>query len=231
MRIVGVLWKVVLVVLILFAAYKFRYLAHPVSNALGDLFSRLNDDASMELELSKKSKEVGQLRSQLASLQGLLGYKPETDLVIARLFSHYPLNDKRTLVIDKGSDHGLRIGMSVSTGEGLVIGVIRTVKSSQSEIMTIFDPDWKSSVSIGSGRIKGVLRGGSAPIIDLLPLDADVMVGDDVLNVSPDLPMNAYLGRVHSAVSSDASTWQSFKLSPAVPLGDIEVVLINTKFP
>lgn len=149
----------------------------------------------------------------------------------AYLYSRYPFNDKGVVVVSAGSDDGIRPDMPVMSREGVLLGRINSVKRTQSEVETIFNPSWRSSVYLGEKNIKAVLRGGEAPTIEFVPKEAVISKGDSVINSSPNLPFGAYVGEVSVSKISAGDLWQSAEVETGYSLDNIGSVLIVTDFP
>jgi len=149
-----------------------------------------------------------------------------------QVFSRYPLNDQQFLIINAGSDDGVAAGMPVFASEHVLIGKVARVRRTQSEVETVLNPGWRSAVALGSLRTEAVLRGGSPPRLEFVPADAVLEDGDQVVSISSEFPLNAFLGTV-SDISVDAKTlWQSGTVS--VPYGNVDrldQVLLLLRFP
>lgn len=151
----------------------------------------------------------------------------------ASVFSRYPFNDRSLLTIAKGSQDGIVVGMPVFGSDRILIGQVRSVRRTQSEVQTIFDSEWRSGVAIGSLGIRAALHGGTSPKLELIAKDAPVAVGDIVTNISPLFPFRALIGTVASIEEKPASgaTWQAATLVPYFDVGELQSVLIVKDFP
>lgn len=160
-----------------------------------------------------------------AIASGRYHYRP------ARVFSDYPFNNYASLIVDLGSDDGMKSGMPVLSADGVLLGKITEVKRTQSEVETIFDPNWKSAVTFGTGRFKALLTGGPAPYLDLIPKEASAVVGDSVLNLASDFPMNLLVGKILSWESGENNIWFKAKLAPPVRFENLGKVMVVVDFP
>jgi rod shape-determining protein MreC len=89
------------------------------------------------------------------------------DTTVARVLSSDPSNFSHTVDISKGSDQGLKVGMPVVNGAGLV-GRIVLVTPNRSTVQLITDPDFLVGVRLlGSDLATGTAR-GRGPGEDLL---------------------------------------------------------------
>lgn len=148
----------------------------------------------------------------------------------ASLYSRYPFNDKEILVIDAGSDDGIKEGMPVFLRENVLLGKISSTKKTQSEVETIFNSAWRSSVFIGSKKIKAVLHGGKSPILELVPKGTVLERGDLVVNSSPDFPLGAYIGTVLNIYNDGSDLWFTADVDIGYSIQDAENVFVAADF-
>ncbi len=165
----------------------------------------------------------------LARETGLL--KSTYTLFKTNTYSRYPFNDKSLLVIQGGSDENLALSMPVMYGDFILAGRVTRVSRTQSEVQTIFDPSWKSSVYIGASKIKAVLKGGENPTLELIPKDAVIAEGDVVVNSSPDFPLGVFIGTVSSVSKKEHDLWAKADLRVGYSFDDVRNVSVITNFP
>jgi rod shape-determining protein MreC len=132
--------------------------------------------------------ENAELRRRLAELEGRLDRAPDAEVQLAELLRATGLtfagdlagvtarvaSDRRTglervVEIDKGSDHGLAVGMPVVTGAGLV-GRLELVAPRSAVVRLVSDPTINVGVRSSSGVV-GVARGAGdgQPLVLELP--------------------------------------------------------------
>ncbi len=197
---------------------------HDGSAFLSSLFSR--QYTIQELTLENES-----LKQQLESLHIPREKKERYHYKIARVYSQYPFNDAASIIVDLGSDDGITVGMPVMVKEGIFLGKVKNVKRTQSEIETIFSPEWKMSVNIGKNMIKAVLNGAPTPGIDLIPIDENVSFGDKVTNNTSDFPMGALLGTISEINKNANDVWKRSSLKTPYKIEFLNTVLIIVDFP
>ena len=102
--------------------------------------------------------------SQLAELleQQDLEWVGDIDTTTARVLSSDPSNFSHTIDISKGSDDGLKVGMPVVNGAGLV-GRIVQVTPSRSTVQLITDPDFLVGVRLARQRARHRHRARAGP--------------------------------------------------------------------
>ncbi|TSA46467.1 rod shape-determining protein MreC [bacterium] len=149
----------------------------------------------------------------------------------ASVFSDYPFNNYASLIVNAGSDDGIKVGMPVLSGEGVLLGKIKEVSRTQSEVATIFDPNWRSAAAFGPNRVKALLIGGPAPYLDLISKEATTTIGDSVFNLAKDFPLNLNLGKILSSESEEEGIWFKAKIEPPVHFEGLAKVLVILDFP
>ncbi len=150
---------------------------------------------------------------------------------IADVFSDYPFNNYASLTIDLGTENGIKTDMPVLASEGVLLGKVKNVSRTQSEISTIFDPNWRSAAAFGSDRVKALLVGGPAPYLDLIPKEATTTPGDSVFNLAKDFPLNLNLGKTLDFEPGGNGIWSRAKLEPPVRFENIQKVMVILDFP
>lgn len=169
-----------------------------------------NADAATQLE-------------QLAALEKLTVVS-KIPKVTARVVSGPVSNFEHTIELDKGSDDGLKVGMPVVTGAGLV-GRLIQVTSSHSTVRLLTDPDFLVGVRMHTSQEIGILHGtgdGSPLRIDSgLDPKAKVLQGDLVTTSGIDrsiFPAGIPVGR---ATSANLSPDQLTQVVTVVSLADL----------
>lgn len=95
----------------------------------------------------------------------------------ARVIAGPGSNFSRAVEIDKGSDHGLKEGMPVVTGAGL-LGKLVQVTGQRSHVMLITDPDFAVGVRLVESGITGTAEGTGEG--DPLIVDTGLEAGSEV---------------------------------------------------
>jgi rod shape-determining protein MreC len=169
------------------------------------------------LDLFNRARESPEFRRQTASI---IGYDTSP------LF--------RSIIIDKGSDDGVFVGMPVESARGLVGQIYRTTNNSA---MVILVTDNISSIParLGSSRATGIVRGGGlggSMVMDWVDLEAQIEVGEVVLTsgLGGKFPQDMAIGRIAEVERREAELFQRATIQPAVDFDALEVVFIITDF-
>jgi rod shape-determining protein MreC len=153
--------------------------------------------------------------------------------VIARVISRGPTNYLTSLAIDLGSDHGIIPGMPVVTEQGLV-GRIYKVGPTSSIVLPITDPSSGVQALVRRNRAVGVVNGraGTLPVMDFIPQDSDVSLGDEVITsgLGGNFPKNLVIGQIVEVNKHDFDMFQQAVIRPTVNFDQLEFVLVITNF-
>jgi len=172
------------------------------------------------------------LKKQVELLSLKLGIKDQNSgEVVAGVYSTYPFNDKVHITIDKGSADGIDTGMPVLYKDHIIFGKVVAVKKTQSEVETVFDAEWKTSVAVGTSSVKAVLTGGNNPKVEFIPKDALIKEGDGIVNIASEFPMRAIIGSVKSVSLDEKKLWQIANIELPFSLESVDSVIVLTKFP
>lgn len=141
-------------------------------------------------------------------------------------FLHYVL-------INRGSDDGIRRGMPVVTQQGLV-GRVSHVTSSAARVQLITDPAVTVNIRLQPGEAEALLSGSITGdlSLDFIPQDAGVNPGDLVLTsgLGGNFPSNILIGQVSSVRSQAFDLFQNASVQPVVDFTKLDIVLIITNF-
>jgi rod shape-determining protein MreC len=140
----------------------------------------------------------------------------------------------QSIVIDKGYDDGVRVGMPVEAARGLM-GQVYRVTNNASQVALLTESSSAIPVRLGGTRATGMLRGagrGAAPTIDWIDLQYQVTVGELVTTsgLGGKFPENLVIGRVIDVERNEAELFQRAVVQPAVDFDNVEIVFVVTEF-
>ena len=192
---------------------------------LSEKLSKENDFLKRKLyELHEIDLENKRLKNILAFKQKS-PYKVIAAIVIGRSADSW----SSVIIIDKGSNNGIKRGFAVISYLGLVGKVVETTGNT-SKIILISDPNSAVAALTQRSRQEGLVSGtlGTALIMKYLPKDADVNVSDIVITsgLSEVYPKAIVIGTVVSTGEEFSGLSRYAVLRPAVNLSNIEEVLV-----
>lgn len=196
-------------------------------------------NAELEQEVANLQAEIIQLKQQLAEtriLAALLEFaraNPENKYVAAAVIGRDPNPFLKYVIINRGSDDGLRRGMPVVTQRGLV-GRVAAVTASAARVQLITDPASSINVRLEPSRAQAVLVGSLTGdlSLDMIPQTATVQPGDLVLTsgLGGNYPPNILIGQILSVRRRETDLFQSATLQPVVDFSQLEIVLVIVNF-
>jgi rod shape-determining protein MreC len=188
--------------------------------------------------------QIDQLRLREASLaedarqgqrlQRMLGFKQQYvgKTVAAQVVGTGGGDASHILIIDKGSEDGLRPDMAVITPDGIV-GKLRDVFAHSSQVLLLNDVSAGAGVVLVNTRSRGILRGtpsGEVQINNLLP-DERIKPGELLVTSGGDrvFPRGLPVGTVKSVrPDPDHQPYTAIVVQPAANLDRLEEVLVVT---
>ncbi len=224
-----------------------------VQGWLYDRFQAIQDFINAPADIARLRQENAQLRSDNASLQtqiinlqqqvteidlltALLDFaraRPENSYQAAAVIGRDPSPFLHYIIINRGSDDGIRRGMPVVGQEGLV-GRVAQVTANASRVELITDPSSQVSVELQPSQVDGLLTGSITGDlgIDLIPQDAQLSAGDLVFTsgIGGLYPSNIVVGQVTSVTQEAQALFQTASVQPVVDFSRLQIVLVIVNF-
>jgi len=199
-----------------------------------DLRALREENQRLQQESAILQRRVSQLEEhalETQRLQGLLAMRETSraKYLAARIVGKDATNWFKTVLIDRGSQAGLRRNLPVVAPDGLV-GRVVEVTPFAAKVQLITDPVSASGGLLQRTRVTGIVSGnlGAGLKVRYLPLLADVAVGDEVVTsgMGGVFPKGIPVGRVVAVERKSGALFQEAVLQPKVDLGRLEEVLI-----
>jgi rod shape-determining protein MreC len=204
-----------------------------------DVASLRQRNAELEEQNAQLETQIIDLQSQLREaevLYALLDFarsRPENVYKAAAVIGRDPSPFLHYVIIDRGSDDGLRYGMPVVTAQGLV-GRIAAVTSSASRVQLITDPGSIVNVRLKTGQSEVQLVGSITGdlTLEMVPQDIALEAGDLVLTsgIGGTFPADILIGQVISTRKIETDIFQTATVQSAVDFANLRAVLVITNF-
>jgi rod shape-determining protein MreC len=203
----------------------------------------------LEKELERVQNELDATRAENANLQAMIAeYKlldeeqrveadrPELNYLSATVIGQDPTSTQKYIVINKGSDDGIEVGMAV-TDPDYFIGQVVEVNNSTSKVMLIID----TSASVGAqlmdtgadGIVVGQWQKGGRLEMQNVDRDAEVKEGAVVVtsgSVSTEtrgVPPNIIIGTVFGdPIPTQRTNEVTYQVRPAVESEKLQTVWV-----
>jgi rod shape-determining protein MreC len=221
--------------------------AAPIEDAINVSLKSLHDVWRRYLFLVGLEDENRRLRSQNAALndqinqyregylegvrlQKLLDIKGDVKhrAVVARVIDKDRTALFKTLLIDKGTADGMRVGLPVLADQGVVGRIIETAWHA-SRVLLLIDENSNIDALIQRSRTQGILQGAGSVGCNLKYISRveDVRTGDVVLSsgLAGVFPKGLLLGVVSGISRKEGGLFQKIDVSPAVDIGKLEEVM------
>ncbi|MCQ2120422.1 MAG: rod shape-determining protein MreC [Fibrobacter sp.] len=223
-----------------------------VSAALGTVFypaqmviSSLNAYRSVVSENEQLKEENAKLRQEtyyaseglqeLARLHTLVRFDDKWDypIVTARVVGHNPGRFLTTIIINRGTSHGVKENMPVFSMDGLV-GKVTKAALTHSRVQLLVDPNLKLSVLERRTRVVGFLESVDGHLLSAqIPTHAGVQVGDTLITsgLGGIFPKGIPVGTVKEIRSADLEVMRMMDVAPFQVFSKLEEVFVMEKEP
>lgn len=222
--------------------------AAPVEHAINTALGSLHDAWKRYLFLVGLEGENRKLRHENAVLAGQLNQYREGYLegmrlqrlldikdglhhrtVAARVIDREHTSLFKTLLINKGTSEGLRVGLPVLSEQGVVGRIIETSWHA-SRVLLIIDENSNIDALLQRTRAQGILQGAGSAGCNLKYISRveEVQPGDVVLasGIAGVFPKGLLLGVVTGASRKEGGLFQRIDVAPAVDYGRLEEALV-----
>ena len=216
-----------------------RILSFPFRELKKILFYHRTFDEYLRLR-----KEVNGLKARLVGFEEVLLENNRLEKILdlkrsllfpsvaASVIGRDPSKWNAVMIIDKGKQDGVDLGMPVIEALG-VVGKVAEVSDRRSKVILISDPSFSVAAVIQRSREVGLVSGTLQGLSRLryLPADADVQVGDQIVSsqLSSSFPEGLLIGEVIAVDKNANSDMIDCIVQPAASLSQIEEVLVVLK--
>lgn len=211
-----------------------------------DFLTTPSDVVQLREQNAILESQVTQLQTQLIEMEERLGEaqvcfalldfgrtNPQYDYIAATVIGREISPFLQYIIIDKGTEDGVRYGMPVVTQQGLV-GRIDAVIARASRVKLITDSTSVVNIRLQSAAIEAQLIGSLTGdlSLDMIPLDETIEPGDVVLTsgLGGNYPPNIFVGQVLSTQQRDNALFQTASVQPIVNFESINAVLVIDNF-
>jgi rod shape-determining protein MreC len=183
------------------------------------------DELEAELILYKEGYLEAQRLSKLLTLKNDFNYQFISALVVAREQASL----SKTILINKGSVDGLKVGMPVIAPPGL-IGRLIDVSWHVSKVLLLIDESSNVDAMLQRTRLQGIIRGAGfrGGILKYIIKNQDVKTGDTIISsgMGGVFPKGLLIGQVSYVEKQDNDLFLKIKVAPFADFAQLEEVLI-----
>ncbi|NUM47322.1 MAG: rod shape-determining protein MreC [Anaerolineales bacterium] len=204
-----------------------------------DVAALTQRNQELEAEVARLQAQVIELQQQnqqidvLSALVDFARARPAYDYVAADVIGRDPSPFLQYVIINRGSDDGLRRGMPVVTAQGLV-GRVAAVTAGAARVQLITDVSSVVNIFLQSTEAGAVLQGSLTGELTLtmIPQDVGVAAGELLLTsgLGGNFPPNILIGQVTGVRSRSFELFQTASVQPVVDFARLEIVLVIRNF-
>jgi rod shape-determining protein MreC len=196
-------------------------------------------NSELEAEVARLQAQIIELEQENAQLDvfsALLNFAqahPENDYLSATVIGRDPNPFLRYIIINRGSDEGLRRGMPVVSQQGLV-GRIAAVTAGGARVQLITDPSAVVNIRLEESGAEALLSGSitGEVSLDFIPQDVTIETGDLVLTsgLGGNYPPNILIGRITGVRTQPFELYQNASVQPVVDFSKLQIVSVIINF-
>jgi rod shape-determining protein MreC len=213
------------------------------TGAAGDAVTLRERNVELEqivAQLTVENLRLKEIEAENVRLRSLLQFRDvnpsftyKGGQVVGRVVANEPTSIVKSILIDIGSNDGIEPGMPVVTELGLA-GRVTDVYRNAARVLLITDSSSNVNTMLQNTRLRGMLRGraGQLPIMDYLPQDQQILVGDIVVTSGEggSFPVGIPVGQVVEVEQNDVEMFQRAVVRTTVDFDTLETVLVVTNF-
>ncbi len=193
--------------------------------------TKLNESLSRQVEGAEiQNRELALLAERLKKLLNLKD-KLRYGMVGAQVIASHKSSKARFIMIDRGSNQGLKAGMPVLGDQGIV-GRVTETSWNVSRVMLTTDHLSRVDIILQEGRLQGVLYGAGREngYLRYVVGNEEVLVNSPVITsgLCGVFPKGLLAGYVIEAMKAGKDMFQEILVRPAVDFARLEEVLVLT---
>lgn len=209
----------------------------------GSLYSALKENEMLARENERLKTETGRLADKLASkeevfrenerLRGILDYKEKRGrkITVADVLGYDPASLLSTIIINRGTDDGVRKGLCVVTikeGQELLLGRVIDIFPSSSIVLLVTDKSSLIPAMLAETCEKGVLVGEQGNLsLSFIESHIDPKPKEDVVTVETgDIPSGILIGEVGKVGPKKMGLFREIRVRPGFDISKLREVLV-----
>jgi rod shape-determining protein MreC len=203
------------------------------SGQLADANRRVDELSRAVMRFALENARLQEYRWENQRLREIVGFEKEGyyGLIAAEVVGRHVLPPVTSLSLSKGKADGIKVGMPVCVGDGLV-GKVTDVYTNTSLVQTLYDRNCTVSCIVEPGREVGILRSTNGEELRLtgIPFDTYIAEGSEVLSsgLGGIFPKGFRVGEVESVSPDNLGLFSRVRIRPYVGFSKVGEVFIIT---
>ncbi|XLQ20735.1 MAG: rod shape-determining protein MreC [Candidatus Moraniibacteriota bacterium] len=199
---------------------------------IGSLYKENEQLNNQVIQLKSEVEFLSDIKNENEILRNSVNLLPKNnqELIGADVVLRDPVGGNQWIMINRGSEDGVRNGTAVIVNDNVFVGVIDEVDKNSSRVRLMTHPD--SSVNVASSRTgsEAIARGrhGLSLTVEDIKKNDDVKNGDMFItsNIGNSFPRGLSVGNVQNITTSEDNLFQTASINPLVELDDLRFVFI-----
>jgi rod shape-determining protein MreC len=216
------------------------------SGGIADLFNFLGSIGDLKSDNEKLIQENQELLAENARRKDIekengilreefgLAPKKKFDLEASFVIAQDPQGLGNYIIVDKGNDKGIRVGMPAVVSSGILIGRVSDVFSNTAKITLITDPVSAINAEVQGSSSKGIVNGeyGLGIKMNMISQAQEIKEGDAVVTsgLGGEMPRGLVIGNISWIDQSKDKLFQEASILPEANFSDLRIVFLVTKF-
>jgi rod shape-determining protein MreC len=216
-----------------------------VVSAITEIDTLRLDNAALKAEnerLTNENARLAEVKRENDQLTALLQLQSGFDhaTVAARVIGRDPIENRKMVTLDKGTDDGIKVGDVVIVQGGAVAGRVTDIGPNFAKVTLISDGSSTVIGQLATSGATGEIVGQTGDVLIMRNIDAavDVTEGEEVYTAGLELnggvrsayPKGLVVGSVVDGEASANAVVQTAFLAPAANLDSFELALIITDY-
>ncbi|HCC54729.1 MAG TPA: rod shape-determining protein MreC [Desulfobulbaceae bacterium] len=188
---------------------------------------RLREELQKHKAANNKYREAAATNIRLTKLLAIKEAIP-TPTLTAEIIGMDPSQWFKTMIIDRGSNDGVQIGMPVITVEGAV-GQVTNTSPNYAKILLATDPNSALDGLVQTTRVQGIIKGGGSVFhMEYVLKNNEVLKGDRIITsgLGGVFPKGVPIGTVSKVEKSGRGMFQKIEIEPAADFSQLEHLII-----
>ena len=212
------------------------YPFHRIKQGFVDATIRATDLSRLQAQLVKVTEKLSlyeEASREIVRLRAALGFEPPPGyeltpakvVKVSGLGAHLPT----AAAINRGLEDAIKVDLPLINQDGL-IGRVVSVSVSTATIQLLTDPSNRVAARLARSREMGIVRHviGVGMVLDNVPVQADIRIGDTVLSsgLGGIYPAGLLVGTVVEVIRPEEEPFCSVRLNPAADVRKLEELFV-----
>jgi rod shape-determining protein MreC len=209
---------------------------NPKSTAEGDITQQLQDVTRERDDLVAENARLRELVAENDQLRSQLGFQemhPELTAVTAVVLGRDPSGVEKFILIDRGSNDGIQVGMPV-VSPNFLVGEVTEVDENRSKVLLMIDAGFQTGarlqISRGTGIVYGLWQAGGRAEMRHIPIDTAVNPDEVIVTSgrSVMIPEGLIIGKILEVHRDELGSEITLSVLPLVDFDTVETVTVIT---